>query len=206
MKRPRGIFLCLLGITLGIAIAYLFQSRDSISDWLSERFAPPPPTASADTSQNAGELYTLPPPEPEYQVVPIIAERFTLEAGQGKAYFLTTVRNSEQFAIRWASSLPADLGVVASVLVKQSTDWRGLLNGSFCHELAVTRFDHSCKLPAETQGVEMSLVVIDSRTGRPTLSNYGAALLGSPRSLDQATQNNNAALALTQRQCVAHCP
>lgn len=203
MKRP--ILICLLGITLGVAATYLFESRDAISDWFTKPSTSTPEASAGNEPRQVFSIDSI-PPEPEYQVVPIIGERFALGPGQGKAYHLAQVQNSEPFQIRWASNLPADLGIIASVLISQSSDTRALLNSSFCHEIMVTRFDHSCTLPPETNGVEMSLVVVDSRTGASTLGSIGAALLGSRRGLDQATANNNAALVLAQRRCVAHCP
>jgi hypothetical protein len=194
MKRP--ILICLLGITLGIAFVYLFQARDSISEWF---------TKPAESNAQVVPIDTI-PPDPEYQDVPRIRESFVLTPGAGRFYSMGQVESGQPFQIRWASSSPADIGIIPTSWMAGRTDYETLLASSLCRALQVTRFSNPCTLPPETNGVEMTLLIVDTRNVPSTLAGFAAGFFGARGALEQATANNNAALVLTQRQCVAHCP
>jgi hypothetical protein len=190
MKHP--ILICLLGIALGIAIVYLFQARG--------RFTNPTESNTATASIDSIPL------EPQYQDVARIRESFVLQPGQARWYPMGQVDTAQPFQIQWASSSPASIGIIPTSWMAGRNDYGTLVASALCRELQVTRFSNPCTLPPEANGVEMSLLIVDPRGFVSAFNGFAAGFFGARGALEQATANNNAALVLTQPQCVAHCP
>jgi hypothetical protein len=203
LKPPRPLFLCCLGIAIGVLAVYGFQSRANIADWFSERLATSPPSSSSPT----GTIYEMPSaPEPIYADVPKIREAFALAPGQTRYYNLGNIYSDHPIALKWASSSPADIGLVPTFVVTQGIDFHALVARSFCHQVQALSFETACVLPPEGNGLEMTLLVVDSRNGASTFAGIAAGVLGGRNAVDQAVTNNRASLVLTQHSCVRNCP
>lgn len=195
-KRALAVLCAIGGIAIGICIAGTYP------------YWKPSPSATASNSStpaDAAAFVEPAAPVAKYQNVSFVDESFALPPGGFKAYSLRAVRNRVPFQIVWHSSGPTHIAVLRSDLVKLAAPGDGprLFSISECQQESVTNSHYNCQLRSNDVGVEMILLVLDSRYGQHL--GIGDRLFGSRQALDQASVQNDATLQILQRRCVSNC-